>query len=141
MASSSMPTWQLLTIDNRLVNYSISAQNPEPLPRRQGFNIIQRLGTGAYEYLTVGLPHPDGAAVTAPLAPYVPPAPPPPANQPPLSPSQTVTLVNDGFVDVPAGLQSGGYEVNTSGSNSQPESKSGLLWVIAAIAAAIMAGG
>lgn len=138
-----MPTWQLLTIDNRLVNYRIDAQNPEPLPRRQGFNIIQRLATGGYEYLTVGLPHPDGAAVTAPLKPY---EPPPPANQPPLSPSQnpptqTVTLVNDGFVDVPATVQGGGFQVSATGGSSQPESKGGLLWVVAAVAAMLLAGG
>lgn len=146
MPSSTMPTWQLYTVQNQTVNYSLSYGQLPPLARRQGFNIIQRVATGAYEYLPVGMPHPDSAQA-APLPSAPAPAPQlPPANQPPLSPSQapavqTITLVNDGFVDVPPTVQGGGYSVTQTSGTAPPENKSGLLWVLVALAAAVGFGG
>lgn len=111
--------------------------NTGPLPARQGFNIIQRLN-GQYEYLMVGLPHPDRAgANTTPSQAYVP-------------PSQTVTMPVPAapsntqqplvIQDTSLPLAPGG-PIQTMAPVASPEkSSAGLLLALAVLGAGLLAG-
>lgn len=142
---ATAPTWKLFTPNNQ----TVFMPNPPPIPNReaQGSVIIQRVGTGAWEYLQFGLPHPDSAAAHPVAAPA-------PASQVPMQsgpPQQTNPTAaapsnqNQPLViqDTTMPLIPGAPSTPVQTMAPQAEAKSGgSLWLaLAVLAAGMFAGG